>query len=187
MEERERMEKADNTGIEMAEEFFETVLNKDKFGNDISYNFEKIEGTGYRFDFFVTATTVNKEYYFVVEVKRRYVDRCKREWDDIMMEKVKWDAQFQYEEKYRPLYFNFEDPKGNKNVPRSVSIFDLKKIRPRLREMRQNPNYDFPQKTATEAPKVKVKKDAYFFDKFNNDYNRYYRWDEREQIYVTQR
>lgn len=185
MEERERMEKADNKGIVMAEEFFETVINKDKFGNDIRYNFETIEGTGHRFDFFVTATTEYKEYYFVVEVKKRYVDKCKKEWDDIMMEKVKWNAQFQYDEKYRPLYFNFEDPKDNKNVSPSVSIFDLKKIRPHIGEMRQG--YDwFPEKTETEE-KVKVKKDVYFLPKFNKEYNRYFKWDAKEQTFVMTR
>ena len=183
-DEREIMEEADKTGIEMAEEFFTTVLKKDKFGNDISYNFETIEGDGYRFDFFVTATTENKEYYFVVEVKRRFVDKCRKEWDDIMMEKVKWNAQFQYDKKYRPLYFNFEDPKGNKNVPPSVSIFDLISIRGHLGEMRQDDDNDFPQKTATKKPKVKVKKDVYYFPKFNKKYNRYFRWDAREQTYV---
>lgn len=184
-DEREIMEEADNEGIVEAEEFFTTVLKKDKFGNDISYNFETIEGDGYRFDFLVTATTEYKEYYFVVEVKKRYVDECKEEWEDIMMEKVKWDAQFQYDEKYRPLYFNFEDPKGNKNVPPSVSIFDLKKIRPHLREMRQGPRW-FPQKTKTKK-KVKVKKYVYYFPKFNKKYNRYFRWDENEQTYVIPR
>ena len=181
-DEREIMEEADNEGIVEAEEFFTTILNKDKFGNDISYNFETIEGDGYRFDFFVTATTENKEYYFVVEVKKRYVDECKREWDDIMMEKDKWDAQFQYDEKYRPLYFNFVDPKGNKNVPRSVSIFDLKKIRPHLGEMRQGRRW-LPKKTKTKK-KVKVLKYVYFFPIDNKELNRYFEWDEKEQIFV---
>lgn len=181
----QRMKKADNKGIVMAEEFFETILNKDKFGNDIRYNFETIEGTGYRFDFFVTATTEYKEYYFVVEVKKRYVDKCKKEWDDIMMEKVKWNAQFQYDEKYRPLYFNFEDPKDNKNVSPSVSIFDLKKIRPYIGEMRQGPDW-FPDKTEAEK-KVKVKKDVYFLPKFNKEFNRYFRWDADEQTFVMTR
>ena len=186
-DEREIMEEADNEGIVEAEEFFTTILNKDKFGNDIRYNFETIEGTGYRFDFLVTATTEYKEYYFVVEVKKRYVDECKREWDDIMMEKDKWYAQFQYDEKYRPLYFNFEDPKDNKNVPPSVSIFDLKKIRPHLGEMRQGRGW-FPKKTKTKKKeKVKVLKDVYFLPKFNKEFNRYYRWDAREQTYVMPR
>lgn len=178
----QRMKKSDNKGIEMAEEFFETILNKDKFGNDISYNFETIEGTGYRFDFLVTATTENKEYYFVVEVKRRFADKCKEEWADIMMEKVKWNAQFQYDEKYRPLYFNFVDPKGNKNVPRSVSIFDLKKIRPHLGEMRQGLRW-LPDETETDTI-VYVWKEVYFFPTDNKEFNRYYRWDAREQTYV---
>ena len=181
-DEREIMEEADNEGIVEAEEFFTTILNKDKFGNDINYNFETIEGNGYRFDFLVTATTEYKEYYFVVEVKKRYVDECKREWDDIMMEKDKWNTQFQYDEKYRPLYFNFEDPKDNKNVPRSVSIFNLKKIRPHLGEMRQGQGW-FPEKTETNEI-VKVLKDVYFLDKFNKEFNRYFRWDAREQTYV---
>lgn len=184
-DERERMEKADKTGIEMAEEFFTTVLKKDKFGNDFSYNFETIEGDGYRFDFFVTATTENKEYYYVVEVKKRFVDKCKKEWDDIMMEKVKWNAQFQYDAKYRPLYFNFEVPKGNKNVPPSVSIFDLISIRDHLGEMRQGSDW-FPDKTETKK-KVKVLKDVYYFPKFNKRYNRYFKWDAREQTYVMPR
>lgn len=179
------MKKADKKGIVMAEEFFETILSKDKFGNDIRYNFETIEGSGYRFDFLATATTDYYEFYFVVEVKLRNVDKCKKEWDDVMMEKDKWNAQFQYDEKYIPLYFSLEDPKDNKNVPYSISIFNLKKIRPRLKDMRQGQGW-FPEKTETDEI-VKVLKDVYFFDKFNNDYNRYYRWDEREQIYVTQR
>lgn len=178
----QRMKKADNKGIVEAEEFFTTVLKKDKFGNDISYNFETIEGTGYRFDFFVTATTENKEYYYVVEVKRRFVDKCKKEWDDIMMEKVKWNAQFQYDKKYRPLYFNFEDPKGNKNVPPSVSIFDLISIRDHLGEMRQGYGW-FPEKTETDEI-INVWKEVYFFPKFNKKLNKYYRWDAREQTYV---
>ena len=183
-DEREIMEEADNEGIVEAEEFFTTILNKDKFGNDIKYNFETIEGNGYRFDFLVTATTEYKEYYFAVEVKKRYVDECKREWDDIMMEKVKWDAQFQYDETYRTPNSNFEEPKDNKNVPRSVSIFDLKKIRPHRGEMRQGRGW-FPQKTKTKKKeKVKVLKDVYFLPKFNKEFNRYYRWDAREQTYV---
>ena len=178
----QRMKKSDKKVIEMAEEFFTTFLKKDKFGNDISYNFETIEGTGYRFDFFVTATTENKEYYYVVEVKRRFTDKCKEEWEDIMMEKVKWDAQFQYDKKYRPLYFNFVDPKGNKNVPRSVSIFDLKKIEPHLGEMRQGFRW-LPDKTETNQ-KVKVRKKVYFFPIDNKEFNRYFEWDENEQTYV---
>ena len=50
------MKKADNKGIQVAERFFKDVLNKDKFGNDIRYNFETIEGTGYRFDFLATVS-----------------------------------------------------------------------------------------------------------------------------------
>lgn len=183
---RKKMENADKRGIEIAEEFFKTVIKKDKFGNDIKYNFKTIEGNGYRFDFFVTATTEYKEYFFVVEVKIRNVDECRKEWDDIMMEEVKWNAQFQYEEKYRPLYFNLENPKDNNKIPLSVSIFDLKKIRSHLGEMRYN---------RTWAPKRSVKaeeneeleyewKKTYFFPKKNKELNRYFEWDEKEQIFV---
>ena len=180
----QRMKKADNKGIQVAEEFFKTILNKDKFGNDIRYNFETIQGTGHRFDFLATATTDYYEFYFVVEVKLRNTDKCKKEWDDVMMEKDKWNAQFQYDEKYIPLYFSLEDPKDNKNVPRSVSIFNLKKIRPHLGEMRQGQGW-FPEKTETNEI-VKVLKDVYFLDKFNKEFNRYFRWDAREQTYVMQ-
>ena len=178
----QRMKKADNKGIQVAEEFFETILNKDKFGNDIRYNFETIEGTGHRFDFLATATTDYYEFYFVVEVKLRNVDKCKKEWDDVMMEKDKWNAQFQYDEKYIPLYFSREDPKDNKNVPLSVSIFNLKKIRPHLGEVRQGRGW-FPEKTETDEI-VNVTKDVYFFDKFNKEFNLYFRWDEKEQTFV---
>ena len=181
----QRMKKADNKGIRVAERFFEKVLKKDKFGNDIRYNFETIEGNGYRFDFLATATTDYYEFYFVVEVKLRNTDKCKKEWDDVMMEKDKWDAQFQYDEKYLPLYFSLEDPKDNKNVPLSVSIFNLKKIRPHLGEVRQGRGW-FPEKTETDEI-VNVTKDVYFFDKFNKEYNRYFRWDEKGQTFVMTR
>lgn len=181
----QRMKKADNKGIRVAERFFKNILNKDKYGNDINYNFETIEGTGYRFDFLVTATTEYKDYYFVVEVKLRNTDKCKKEWDDVMMEEDKWNAQFQYDEKYLPLYFSLENPKGNKNVPLSVSIFNLKKIRPHLGEMRQGYGW-FPEKSETDEI-INVWKKVFYFPKYNKELNNYYRWAEKEQIFVMTR
>ena len=183
---RKKMENAAKRGIEIAEEFFKTVIKKDKFGNDIKYNFETIEGNGYRFDFFVTATTEYKEYFFVVEVKIRNVDKCKKEWDDIMMEEVKWNAQFQYEEKYRPLYFSLENPLGNKNVPLSVSIFDLKKIRPHLGEIQYNTTWATKKSVnAVENEESEYEeKNTDVLPKKNKELNRYFEWDEKEQIFV---
>lgn len=186
---RKKMEDADKRGIEISKEFFTTILNKDKNGKPIKYNFETIQGTGYRYDFLATATTEDKEYYFVVEVKIRNVDECKREWDDIMMEEVKWDAQFQYDEKYRPLYFNVENPKDNNNIPLSVSIFDLISIRPHLGEMRYNRTWA-PKRSVKEKEDEEVEyewKKTYFLPKFNKEFNRYFKWDEKEQTFVMQR
>lgn len=186
---RKKMEDADKRGIEISKEFFTTILNKDKNGKDIRYNFETIQGTGYRYDFLATATTEDKEYYFVVEVKIRNVDECKREWDDIMMEEVKWDAQFQYDEKYRPLYFNVENPKDNNNIPLSVSIFDLISIRPHLGEMRYNRTWA-PKRSVKEKEDEEVEyewKKTYFLPKFNKKFNKYYKWDEKEQTFVMPR
>lgn len=186
---RKKMEDADKRGIEISKEFFTTILNKDKNGKDIRYNFETIQGTGYRYDFLATATTEDKEYYFVVEVKIRNVDECKREWDDIMMEEVKWDAQFQYDEKYRPLYFNVENPKDNNNIPLSVSIFDLISIRPHLGEMRYNKTWA-PKRSVKEKEDEELEyewKKTYFLPKFNKKFNKYYRWDEKEQTFVMPR
>ena len=186
---RKKMEDADKRGIEISKEFFATILNKDKNGKPIKYNFETIRGTGYRYDFLATATTEDKEYYFVVEVKIRNVDECKREWDDIMMEEVKWDAQFQYDEKYRPLYFNVENPKDNNNIPLSVSIFDLISIRPHLGEMRYNRTWA-PKRSVKEKEDEELEyewKKTYFLPKFNKKFNKYYRWDEKEQTFVMQR
>lgn len=182
------MENADNKGIHVAERFFEKILSKDKFGNDIRYNFETIEGTGYRFDFLATAKTDYYEFYFVVEVKLRNTNRCKKEWDDVMMEEDKWNAQFQYEEKYLPLYFSLENPKDNKNVPLSVSIFNLKKIREHLGEMRYTMTYCPERSTREEGEKEKkVWKKTYYLPKSNKELNRYYRWEENEQTFVIQR
>lgn len=186
---KKKMEDADKRGIEISKDFFTTILNKDKNGKPIEYNFETIEGTGYRFDFLVTATTEDKEYYFVVEVKIRNVDECKKEWDDIMMEEVKWDAQFQYDAKYRPLYFNVENPKDNNKIPLSVSIFDLISIRGHLGEMRYNKTWA-PKRSVKENEDEELEyewKKTYFLPKFNKRYNKYYRWDADEQTFVMTR
>lgn len=181
-DERERMEKADKEAYEMAVRFFTKFRDKDKNGKPIEYNFERIEGTGYRYDMYITATTPTDVSYYVVEIKARKVNECKREWDDVMIEEDKWNAQFQYDDKFQPLYFSLENPLGNKNVPLSVSIFDLKKIRPHLGEMRRGHDY-FPKKTET-ANKVKVIKDVFYLPKYNKELNDYYRWDVKGQTFV---
>lgn len=74
MEERERMEKADKEAYEMAVRFFTKFRDKDKNGKPIEYNFERIEGTGYRYDMYITATTPTDVTYYVVEIKARKVN-----------------------------------------------------------------------------------------------------------------
>ena len=52
---------ADDKGIKFAEGFMRDYLGADNSGNSVDYKFETIEGTDERFDFYVTATTEQRE------------------------------------------------------------------------------------------------------------------------------